>query len=256
MTDYAKQTLDKVDPDGSKGISGITFAQVSRTYQMNQIPNSLGGKNIGDDGYTAEGVINDKAWIDGATWYQELFNNGISLKGITADDAGDFFRAGKIVFIVDGTWMANSCDKEGMKDYAYAPVPAFEGHESEVGTPTGSWHFGIPKNAKNKELAAEFIKFMSIGEGNSMWLEANGDVPATVAGVETMMKSDKAPEYMKIAAYESANTAVPRAMTPGYTEYDTIIQNTWEDIKNGSDVSDSLKNAVNKIEKVMEKYNK
>lgn len=242
--------------DGSKGISGITFAQVSRTYQMNQIPNSLGGKNIGDDGYTAEGVINDKAWIDGATWYQELFNNGISLKGITADDAGDFFRAGKIVFIVDGTWMANSCDKEGMKDYAYAPVPAFEGHESEVGTPTGSWHFGIPKNAKNKELAAEFIKFMSIGEGNSMWLEANGDVPATVAGVETMMKSDKSPEYMKIAAYESANTAVPRAMTPGYTEYDTIIQNTWEDIKNGSDVSDSLKNAVNKIEKVMEKYNK
>lgn len=256
VTDYAKQTLDKVDPDGSKGISGITFAQVSRTYQMNQIPNSLGGKNIGDDGYTAEGVINDKAWIDGATWYQELFNNGISLKGITADDAGDFFRAGKIVFIVDGTWMANSCDKEGMKDYAYAPVPAFEGHESEVGTPTGSWHFGIPKNAKNKELAAEFIKFMSIGEGNSMWLEANGDVPATVAGVETMMKSDKAPEYMKIAAYESANTAVPRAMTPGYTEYDTIIQNTWEDIKNGSDVSDSLKNAVNKIEKVMEKHNK
>jgi hypothetical protein len=71
-----------------------------------------------------------------------------------------------------------------------------------------------------------------------------------------MMNSDKAPEYMKIAAYESANTAVPRAMTPGYTEYDTVIQNTWEDIKNGSDVSDSLNNAASKIEKVMEKYNK
>ena len=254
VEDMAKKTLEKVDPDGSKGIAGITFGQVSRTYQMNQIPNSLGGKNIGDDGYTAEGVINSQPWIDGASWYQGLFQNGISLKGLTADNAGDFFRAGKVIFIVDGTWMANSCDREGMTDYAYAPVPAFEGHEDEVGTPTGSWHFGIPKNAPNQALAAEFIKFMSIGEGNTMWLEANGDVPATKAGVKALMDDASAVEYMKIAAFESANTAVPRALTPGYTEYDTIIQNTWEDIKNGADVKPALDNAAAKIEKAMEKW--
>lgn len=254
VVDMAKQTLDKIDPEGSKGIAGITFGQVSRTYQMNQLPNSLGGKNIGDDGYTAEGVINDDAWVEAATWYQGLYEDGVALKGITADDAGDFFRAGKVVFIIDGSWMANSCDTQGMKDYAYAPVPAFEGHEDQVGTPTGSWHFGIPKNAKNKELAAEFIKYMSIGEGNTMWLENNGDVPSTKAGVEALIDSEDASEYMKIAAYESANTAVPRALTPGYTEYDTIIQNTWEDIKNGSDVKESLDNAVKKIDKAMEKW--
>lgn len=254
IVDMATQAIEKIDPDGSNGISGITFGQVSRTYQMNQLPNSLGGKNIGDDGYTAEGVINDDAWLQAANWYQGLFEKGISLKGLTAEDAGDFFRAGKVVFIVDGTWMANSCDREGMTDYAYAAVPAFEGYEDKVGTPTGSWHFGIPKNAKNKELAAEFIKYMSIGEGNTMWLEENGDVPATVTGVEALLNSDDAEEYMKIAAYEAANTAVPRALTPGYTEYDTIIQNTWEDIKNGSDVEESLNNAASRIEKVMEKF--
>ena len=183
-----------------------------------------------------------------------MYEDGIALKGITADDAGDFFRAGKVVFIIDGTWMANSCEKDGMKDYAYAPVPAFEGHEDQVGTPTGSWHFGIPKNAKNKDLAAEFIKYMSIGEGNTMWLENNGDVPSTKAGVEALIDSEEASDYMKIAAFESANTAVPRALTPGYTEYDTIIQNTWEDIKNGSDVKESLDNAAKKIDKAMEKW--
>lgn len=254
VVDMAKQTLEKVDPEGNKGIAGISFGQVSRTYQMNQIPNSLGGKNIGEDGLTAEGVVNDEAWIEGASWYQGLYNDGVSLKGITADDAGDFFRAGKVVFIVDGTWTANACENEGMKDYGYAPVPAFEGHEDQVGTPTGSWHFGIPKNAQNKDLAAEFIKFMSIGEGNTMWLEGNGDVPSTVKGAESLINNADAPEYMKIAAYESANTAVPRALTPGYTEYDTIVQNTWEDIKNGSDVQASLNNAASKIEKAMEKY--
>ena len=229
VVDMAKKTLEVVDPDGTKGIGGIAFEQVSRTYQMNQIPNSLGGKNIGDDGYTAQGVINDDAWIEGATWYQNLFKDGIALQGFTADDTGSFFQAGKIVFLIGGTWTANNCKNEEMDTYGYAPVPAFEGHEDQVGTPTGSWHFGIPVNAKNKDLAAEFIKYMSIGEGNELWLEANGDVPATIAGADKIMNDENAEEYMKIAAYESSNTAVPRALTPGYTEYDTIIQNTWED---------------------------
>lgn len=254
VVDMAKQTLAVVDPDGSKGIAGISFEQVSRTYQMNQIPNSLGGKNIGEDGYTAQGVVNDDAWIEGATWYQKLFEDGIALRGIGAEDAGDFFQSGKIVFIIAGTWTAGNCERNDWTGYGYAPVPAFAGHEGEVGTPTGSWHFGIPKNAKNKELAAEFIKYMSIGEGNTMWLNNNGDVPATKAGAEMIMDSADAQEYMKIAAYESANTAVPRALTPGFTEYDTIIQNTWEDIKNGSDVKESLDNAAEKIEKATEKY--
>ncbi len=253
VVDMAKKTLEVVDPDGTKGIGGIAFEQVSRTYQMNQIPNSLGGKNIGDDGYTAQGVINDDAWIEGATWYQNLFKDGVALQGFTADDTGSFFRAGKIVFLIGGTWTDNNCKNEEMDTYGYAPVPAFEGHEDQVGTPTGSWHFGIPVNAKNKDLAAEFIKYMSIGEGNELWLEANGDVPATIAGADKIMNDENAEDYMKIAAYESSNTAVPRALTPGYTEYDTIIQNTWEDIKNGSDVTESLNNAAEKIEGAMEK---
>lgn len=253
VVDMAKKTLEVVDPDGTKGIGGIAFEQVSRTYQMNQIPNSLGGKNIGDDGYTAQGIINDDAWIEGATWYQNLFKDGIALQGFTADDTGSFFQAGKIVFLIGGTWTDNNCKNEEMDTYGYAPVPAFEGHEDQVGTPTGSWHFGIPVNAKNKDLAAEFIKYMSIGEGNELWLEANGDVPATIAGADKIMNDENAEEYMKIAAYESSNTAVPRALTPGYTEYDTIIQNTWEDIKNGSDVTESLNNAAEKIESAMEK---
>lgn len=254
VKDLAKETLEAIDPDGAKGIAGITFGQVSRTYQMNQLPNSMGGKNIGDDGFTAEGVINDEAWVKACTWYQGLYNDGVALKGITADDAASLFLSGKVVFIVDGTWTYNNCVNEGMTDFGFCPVPAFEGYEDKVGTPTGSWHFGIPTNAKNKELAAEFIKYMSIGEGNTMWLEANGDVPSTVAGVESLIESEDAAEYMKIAAFESANTAVPRALTPGFQEYDTIIQNTWEDIKNGSDVQASLDNAAQKIEEAMNDY--
>ena len=257
VEEIAGQVLDKVDPDKNKGIAGISFEQVSRTYQMNQIPNSLGGKNIGDDGYTAQGVVNDEAWIKGAEWYQSLFDRGLALKGLSAEDAGSFFNSGKVLFLVGGTWIGygyTNEDNEGLKDFSYAPVPAFEGYETEVGTPTGSWHFGIPVNAKNKELAAEFIKYMSIGEGNDIWVTEGDQVPATVSGVEKLLDSEDASGYMKIAAYESANTAVPRALTPGYTEYETIINNTWEDIKNGSDVREALDIAAEKIDSAMEKY--
>ena len=59
---------------------------------------------------------------------------------------------------------------------------------------------------------------------------------------------------MKIAAYESANTAVPRALTPGYTEYDTSVQAAWEDIKNGADVKETLDNAAATIDSALERY--
>lgn len=254
VVDITADVLSKIDPDGNRGIAGITFGQVSRTYQMNQLPNSMGGANIGEDGFTAVGVVNDEAWVNAATWYQNLYNEGLALKGLTADDAGDFFNAGTVLFMVDGTWRANGAESDGMTDYGYAPVPAFEGYEDKVGTPTGSWHFGIPANSQNKELAAEFIKYMSIGEGNAMWLAGNGDVPSTDAGVEALMNSEEAAGYMKIAAYESANTAVARALTPGFTEYDTIIQTTWEDIKNGADVKEALDKAAAEIEEKLEAY--
>ena len=43
VADMAKQAQEALDPDGSKGIIGLDFQQVSRIYQMNMLPNSMGG---------------------------------------------------------------------------------------------------------------------------------------------------------------------------------------------------------------------
>ena len=254
VTKIASDTLAVVDPDGTKGIAGIMFQQVSRTYQMNAIPNSLGEASIGDDGLTAEGIINSDGWVKACTWYQDLYNNKLALKGITADEVGNTFNAGKVLFMVGGTWSGPQADAAGFTTYGYCPVPTFEGYEDSVATPTGSWHFGMPKNSKNQQAAADFIKWMTIGEGNTLWLAKNGDVPSTLAGAKAITDDANASPIMKIAAYEAANTAVPRALTPGYTEYDTVINNMWEDIRNGSEVKSSLDNAVSQINTAFAKY--
>ena len=251
IADYAKTTLDVVDPDRNKGISGIVFQQVSRTYQMCAVPNSLGEKSIGDDGLTVDGVINSEGWVKALTWYQNLFNDGLALRGSTADEQSPNFNSGKTIFMIGGTWTSHQI---GDTNFGYAPVPAFKGYEDKVGTPTGSWHFGINKASEKYDQAAQFIKYISLGEGNDLWLEENKDVPSTMRAIEAIQNDSNADPIQKIAAFEAANTAVPRALTPGYSEYSSVMDATFEDIRNGADVKGALDSAVEQINTAFEKY--
>jgi ABC-type glycerol-3-phosphate transport system substrate-binding protein len=251
IADYTRQALAKLDPTGSNGIAGIMFQQVSRTYQMCALPNSLGEKSIGDDGFAAEGIINGPGWVRAMTWYQDLYKDGLALRGYNADEISNLFNSGKVLFMIGGTWTPNSI---GDTDWNYAPVPAFKGYENKVGSPTGSWHFGINKASTKKDLAAAFIKWFSLGEGNTLWLAANNDVPSTMSASNAIQNDPNADPIMKIAAFEAANTAVPRALTPGYPEYSTIMDATLEDIRNGSNVKSALDNAVRDINAALAKY--
>ncbi len=55
-----------------------------------------------------------------------------------------------------------------------------------------------------------------------MWLETNGDVPSRLDKQDEIKNDPEASMDMKIAAYEAANTAVPRAVTPVFGEYSTV----------------------------------
>ena len=250
--DMAKQAQEALDPDGSKGIIGLDFQQVSRIYQMNMLPNSMGGANISEDGYSLDGVVNTEPWIKAMTWYQGLVNDGIASRGYDADQLGDMFYSGKMVFMVGGTWTRNgmTCDDE--IDCTYAPC--FEGYEDKVATSTGSWYFGINSQSENKDAAAEFIKYFTLGEGSDMWLSINGDVPSRLDKQEEIANDENATKDMKIAAYEAANTAYPRAVTPVFGEYSTILNQAWEDVRNGADVEDTLNYAVEQFDSAVASY--
>lgn len=252
VAELAKQGLKKLDPDGSQGYIGFDFQQVSRVYQMNMLANSMGGKNISDDGYSLDGVVNTQPWIDAMTWYQKLVDDGIASRGYDADQLGDQFSAGKVLFMIGGTWTPSNMTCDDKVGYTYAPC--FEGHEDEVATSTGSWYFGINSKSSNKDAAADFIKYFTLGKGNDMWLEINGDVPSRIDKQDEIANNPDASEDMKIAAYEAANTAVPRAVTPVFGEYSTALDQAWEDVRNGADVEESLNNAVEQFDAATAAY--
>ena len=91
-----------------------------------------------------------------------------------------------------------------------------------------------------------------------MWLKANGDIPARVSVVESYMNDKKYAEYplsiQRIAAFEAANTAVPRPITPAYSEYESLINAMLSDISNGADPTEAIKSCVEKTDSIMKKY--
>ena len=102
------------------------------------------------------------------------------------------------------------------------------------------------------------MKFLTLGEGNDMWLKANGDIPARVSVIDSYMKDNAYAKYplsiQRIAAYEAANTAVPRPVTPAYSEYESLINTMLSDISNGAEPKGAIQNCVDKTNSIMKKY--
>ena len=90
------------------------------------------------------------------------------------------------------------------------------------------------------------------------WRKASGDFPAQKSVLALFQTDPQFQEgtlaYMKTAADEATVNPVPRAMTPGFLEYEQILQTTFSDISTGADVQGALDTAAQRIQREMDKY--
>ena len=255
LTEIAKEAVAALDPDGSKGLYGIEIGQVSSVYQMNLLANSMGGKNISDDGKTVKGVIDSQEWKDAVAWYQGLVEEGIFSRGVSGLETYNNFYAGKCI----SEWMtADSytfCLDADLTedDFGWTYQPCFEGHEGEVATGCGNWALGVSAFSKNKEEAGKFVNYMTYGEGNDIFLPISGMGP-NAAGRYSDELTEKNP-VLEIAKYEAEHTACVRAVTPAFNEYSAALSTMWEDVRNGADIDDALGSTVDQIDSALGEYN-
>ena len=242
LVSYAEEALATLDPDGGKGIYGIEFQQVGRVYQMNVLPNSLGGAQISEDGLSVDGVINTPEWEEALEFYQTNVENGIFTRGISATDTSSYFQSGKILFYLGTTALPATFEKNGFADYGYTYVPCFEGHENDVKTSCGSWTIGMNVNSEKQEAAAEFIKYLTLYDGADVYINASGMVPALTRQFTDELKAEK--PFMELAEYEVLNTSLVRAITPAFNEYSTAMDAMWDNIRNGADIDESVDNCI------------
>jgi ABC-type glycerol-3-phosphate transport system substrate-binding protein len=255
VVETGKQLTYDNNGDGQNDIFGFSFEQINRPYQLLALGHSLGAKVISDDGLVSEGFSNSPEMVQAGQFYYDLYNTYKISPNITADQAVEYFATGKVAMFVGGTWNVGRFTEDKV-NFGIAPHPYFEG--KQVATPTGSWHVGVSRFSEHKAEAAKFVEFLTAGRGAEMWFAANNDLPAHV---DLLKKAEEDPKYqefpqniMLLAINEASNTAVARPKTPGYLEWETLMDKAFNDIKNGTDPKQALDGAVSQIDRQLKKY--
>ncbi|WP_428770751.1 extracellular solute-binding protein [Treponema sp. HNW] len=251
-----KLTIDK-DGDGVPEVFGLGISQISRPYQMLTMPQSLGGKAIGKDGLTVSGVFTDEAWLKACGFISDLFNvYKVSPKGVSASDMLAYFPSEKLAMLIGPDYNHLAYSRNESLTWDYAPYPYFK--DGKPVTPTGSWSLGINKSSKNKAAAAKLIKFLTLYPSCIDWFNLDGHLPSNKRTLEYIAENEKFTKWpfdiFTLINYECQNTAIPRPLTPGYLEYESLLTNAFEDIRNGGDVKSILENAEVAVERMLNKY--
>lgn len=261
IAEMAPKLTQDVDGDGVTDIWGFTWEQTNRIYQLQPMEESLGGDAISADGMTVEGIINSQPWVDAYTYYGKAFTDW-KFAPPSDTNAQELFEQGKLAMMIAGPWnikrYSTANDGKGL-DFKWnvSRHPYFQ--SGEIVTPTGSWHIGINAKTKNLEAAQRFVKWLATGKGaEAWWRYGSGDFPAQKSVLQLFQTDPQFNEgtwqYMKVAADEATVNPVPRAKTPGYLEYEQILQTTFTDISQGADVQGALDTAAQRIQRELDKY--
>lgn len=231
---------------------GLLFEQVDRYYQLQSLFESAGGGS----GLTGEGNmqadITNEAWVRAAQWYGDLFESGLSPRGITPGQTTDLFARGEVAYFVSGPWSIGAFEAAEGLNYGVAPHPYFEG-----GTPvtaTGSWAVALNPAAANLDAARTFIEFATLTEeGSRLSTTLVPNVPLHhEAQAEYMTRFDalipKIGPAMEIMAHELQNTAVPRPSSVGFITFETEIARAFADIRNGEPAADVLADTQSRLD--------
>jgi multiple sugar transport system substrate-binding protein len=234
---------------------GLLFGQFDRYYQLEPLPMQLGGSAgaTGNGNLTPD--ITSEPWVKAFTWYRSLFADGVAPKGVTSEQTDPAFLSGRAAYEVQGPWLLPQLI-ESKVDWGVAPQPVFSGGKPV--TPTGSWSLAMNPFSKQKEAAAVFIKWMAIDNGYIQYLPAP-ELAASTEGKKlyferSVFKSPEGQNAAKIIDYETSNTAANRVSTIGYIEFETIMNQTFADIRNGADPKTAFDKATGQLKTAWQKY--
>lgn len=235
---------------------GMTFDQVDRYYQLQPLPESLGGgPGLTGDGLLTPDVTNDE-WIEAFTWYASTFQDEVAPRGITPEQTSALFAEGETAFYAGGPWNTAAFEAATGLDYGVAPFPTFA--EGEPVSSTGSWSTGISPFSKNQDAAKKFLSYMTI-DPTGAWETSSNNIPVQTDAFQqylTTMRgsSERSAQLAAIIEHELAENAVARPLSVGYVDFESVMNKAFADIRNGSDPAERLRQADDELERGLEKY--
>lgn len=238
---------------------GFAFEQFGELYQLQPLGASLGGALISEDAMSAADGINGEAWRQAAMWWSGLFNEAeVSPRALGFGEATQMFINGQLAMFVGGTWNVPAIADSSV-NFGIAPHPRFA--DGDAVTPTGSWFLGVHAASPDIEVARDFAAFATLSaEGTEAWFTNLNQLPTTLAlldKIDTDAAFDSFPaNVMRLSAWESRNTAVPRPVTVAFSQLQDAFRTAFVDIANGVDVDEALSTAVDAYDEAATRLNR
>jgi len=185
------------------------------------------------------------------TMVDMIYKHGIVPPDVTTYTSGGVrkqFIAENLVFMRDwpAGWRRVNADDSPVKgNVQVAPLPSFTEEGASHGT-FGGWMFMISKHSKNKEQAAEFIKFMISEEKEKEMVLTHNYLPIVKSLYHDADIIEQMPFIERMLPY--FNQAKPRPRVAYYDKISYILQNEVTKALTGqkdpNDAADSMQERI------------
>lgn len=198
--DELYENAAKLQQDG--GVKYGFAADVSRArYDILMYAN--GGSLVENDGDSFKVSVNSPANVATLEGFVKANEDGVMPKAIWAggstDNPVEYFKNGDEAILLSGSWNYNSMMTDVTK-FKFGVIPSPEGTASQAAIIGGS-ALAIPENAKNKELAEEFVKWFYQEKNFKEYLQSDKGL-SSLKSVVYEPEDDKAAEDYKILQKE------------------------------------------------------
>jgi len=189
-----------------------------------------GAQIVTEDG--TEFTIDSPEFVEALTFYQSLFDDGLSPTALPQGSLEPGFMDGSIGSFVSGPWhvgILDELDSAGMANVALAPLPAGAEQASFI----GGANLAVFKDAESRDAAWKFVDWLSQPETQVAWYAAVNDLPSVASAWDDPSIADDA--FLSVFG-EQLDTALAPPSIPTWEEVASVIDTELERLtKSGAD---------------------
>lgn len=247
---------DRFAFESEKGKSTAFLANWVDFYMTYGLISGYGGYVFGNDGTDTTDIgLNTEEAIEGieyaVKWYQEIWPQGMLDVSTASNFIDTQFTSAKAAAIIGGPWSAATYKEAGI-DFGVSKIPTLPNGE-EYQPFAGGKAWVISNYSKNKELAAEWINYITNEVQQQKLYEMLNEVPANQGTREIVASGD---DDLARAVIEQYHSAVPMPNIPEMAEVWTGAENLMFDAASGKKTAEQSANDAVQIikENIEQKY--
>ncbi len=244
FTDALKKVTKK-NTDGTTAVWGFTSLYVPDIYSVQPLMEAQGTDFWDPTGTKYVGYMNSDVAVKALAWYQSLYSQGLA----PVERIPDIFQTGKVAF-----YMANPFTlidiQQRYPDMHVGVMPLPCGSRCRV--QSSGWALGVPASSKHIDEAWLLIDYLTNAEGEKLWIEKTGYIPARKSVYNALPNWQQYPWNIWVEGL--ASYAGRRTTNLASPVFDDATYTMVQDVIKGADPKTELEAAAQKCQAEIDKY--